>query len=63
MNIVVLQGTPVRPPEERVLRDGARVVELEVGVEGPDGRAEVVPVSWPDPSAGNRLATRLWMAA
>jgi single-strand DNA-binding protein len=51
VNVVVVQGHLSRPPEERVLPSGDRVVSLEVTTSGPDGRAESVPVAWPDAPA------------
>ena len=49
MNVVVLRGTVVRPPEIRELPSGARLVSFDLRTAGPDGRAETVPVSWADP--------------
>ena len=51
MNVVVLNGRLTRPPEERVLPSGDRVVSLEMSVARPGERADSVPVAWPDPPA------------
>ena len=56
MNVVMLQGTLSRAPEERHLASGDRVVGYEVSVPSPEGRAESVPVVWFDPpAAGSKL--------
>lgn len=46
MNVVVLGGRLARPAEERVLPSGDRLLGFEVTVDGPEGRAETVPVVW-----------------
>src|ERR1700716_4032641 len=46
MNVVTLQGRLARPAAERVLPSGDRLVNLEVTTDGPDGKAETVPVAW-----------------
>jgi single-strand DNA-binding protein len=46
MNIVVLQGTLSRQPEERTLPSGDRLVSYEVTTRLPDGTAATAPVSW-----------------
>lgn len=51
MNVVALHGTLTRVPEERVLGSGERLLAYEVRVRRGDGRAESVPVVWPDPPA------------
>lgn len=52
MNVTVLQGHLTRPPERRVLPSGDELVHYEVTVPGDgDGRAESVPVVWPDAPA------------
>jgi single-strand DNA-binding protein len=51
MNVVGLNGRLTRPPEERVLPSGARVVGLEMSVARPGERADSVPVAWLDPPA------------
>jgi single-strand DNA-binding protein len=52
MNIAVVRGHLSRPPERRTLSSGEELVSLEVTVERPDDRAEIVPVVWPSaPSA------------
>jgi single-strand DNA-binding protein len=53
MNIAVVRGHLSRPPERRTLSSGDELVSLEVTVERPDDRAEIVPVVWPSapPSA------------
>jgi single-strand DNA-binding protein len=56
MNVVVLRGTVVRPPEIRELPSGDRLVSFDVRTAGPDGRAEAVPVSWADPPAADEEA-------
>ncbi|MGH9156412.1 MAG: hypothetical protein ACRD1K_11395 [Acidimicrobiales bacterium] len=50
-NIVVVRGRLSRPADLRLLASGARQVELQVSVPGPDGRAESVPVVWPEAPA------------
>ena len=50
MNVVALSGRLSRPPEERVLDSGTRLMSLQVTVEGAE-RAETVPVVWFDPRA------------
>ena len=50
MNVVALSGRLSRPPEERVLDSGTRLMSLQVTVEGAD-RSETVPVVWFDPRA------------
>lgn len=47
VNVVVLVGTLSRPPEERTLPSGDRLVAFEVTTRPPEGRAESVPVVWP----------------
>jgi single-strand DNA-binding protein len=56
MNVVVVQGAVFREPEIRELPSGARLVSFDVRTEGPDGRAEAVPVSWADPPAADEDA-------
>jgi single-strand DNA-binding protein len=51
MNVVVLHGTLTRVPEVRVLASGERLVAYELRVRRGEGRAESVPVVWPDPPA------------
>jgi hypothetical protein len=46
MNLVTLQGRLARPAVERLLRSGDRMVGFEVSTDGPDGKAETVPVVW-----------------
>ena len=48
MNLVVLHGTLTRPPEERLLPSGDRLVSYEVRVNRADAPAETVPVVWLD---------------
>jgi single-strand DNA-binding protein len=48
MNVAIVRGTLSRPPEERVLPSGDRLVALEVTVPREGERAEGVPVVWPD---------------
>ena len=48
MNVAIVRGCLSRPPEERVLPSGDRLVALEVTVPHPGRRAEGVPVVWPD---------------
>jgi single-strand DNA-binding protein len=52
MNIVILRGVLSRPPEERELPSGDRIVTYEVTVAAPDGRSETVPVVWSPPASG-----------
>jgi single-strand DNA-binding protein len=51
MNVVALVGRLSRPPEERVLDSGTRLMSMQVTVPGADGKGETVPVAWFDPSA------------
>jgi single-stranded DNA-binding protein len=48
MNVVTLQGRLARPAAQRMLPSGDRLVSFEVTVEGPEGKAETVPVVWFD---------------
>jgi single-strand DNA-binding protein len=48
MNLCVVKGLLSRPPEERILPSGDRLVSLEVSIHRPNQRGESVPVSWPD---------------
>lgn len=48
MNVVVLQGTLSRDPQERVLPSGGAVVEYEVRFQLDERRTETVPVVWYD---------------
>jgi single-strand DNA-binding protein len=56
MNVVVVRGSVVRAPEVRELPSGARTVSFDVRTDGPDGRAEAVPVAWTDPPAADEAA-------
>jgi single-strand DNA-binding protein len=51
MNVAVLCGTLSRAPEVRELPSGDRLVAYEVTVRPPQGKAESVPVAWPDAPA------------
>ena len=51
MNVVALAGRLSRPPEERVLDSGTRLMSMQVTVPGVDGKGETVPVAWFDPAA------------
>jgi single-strand DNA-binding protein len=51
MNVVVLHGTLIRLPEERLLPSGDRLVTFDVRVRRRDTPAETVPVVWPDAPA------------
>jgi single-strand DNA-binding protein len=44
MNVVILRGSLTRPPEERALPSGDRVVSYDVRTEQADGPGETVPV-------------------
>ncbi|HEX2192274.1 MAG TPA: single-stranded DNA-binding protein [Acidimicrobiales bacterium] len=46
INLVVLVGRLARPPEQRELPSGDRLVAYEVTVARPGARAESVPVVW-----------------
>jgi hypothetical protein len=46
MNLVALQGRLARPAADRLLPSGDRMVGFEVTTDGPDGKAETVPVVW-----------------
>ncbi|HET9731876.1 MAG TPA: single-stranded DNA-binding protein [Acidimicrobiales bacterium] len=50
MNVVVIMGRLSRPSEERTLESGARLMTLQVTVDGPTG-AETVPIVCFDPPA------------
>ena len=49
INLVVLRGVLARPASLVELPSGSRLASLEVTVRRPDGPAEPVPVSVPDP--------------
>ena len=51
MNVVVLRGRLTRPSELRILPSGDQLVALEVSTVRPGGRAESVPVVWPEAPA------------
>ncbi len=51
MNVVLLQGTLSRDPEERILASGDRLVTYEVTTREEGRRAATVPVVWADPPA------------
>lgn len=51
MNVTMLAGRVSRPPEERSLPSGDRVVAYDVTVPNPGDRADTVPVVWHDPPA------------
>lgn len=55
MNVTVVTGHLSRPPERRTLPSGDDLVGFEVTVDGPEERAESVPVVWPSapPSAAS----------
>jgi single-strand DNA-binding protein len=58
MNVVVLRGSLSRPPDERVLDSGTRLVRFEVTTKDPDDRAQTVPVAWIDaPAAAARISS------
>jgi single-strand DNA-binding protein len=46
INITIVRGTLSRPPTERTLPSGDRLVAFEVTVRPDDGPADSVPVSW-----------------
>ena len=48
LNVVVVRGCLTREPEERVLPSGDRQIGLELSVRPEEGKAESVPVVWPD---------------
>ncbi len=50
-NLVVLVGRLARPPEQRELPSGDRLVAYEVTVARPGAKAEGVPVVWLEPPA------------
>lgn len=50
-NVVVVHGRLSRPAELRLLPSGDRLAALELSVAGPEGKAESVPVVWPEPPA------------
>lgn len=49
MNVAVIQGRVGKPPEERTLPSGDRIVQLEVAVRRIGHPGESVPVAWPNP--------------
>jgi single-strand DNA-binding protein len=51
VNVVVIRGRLSRPPEEKVLESGTRLVSFEVTVPRAEERAETVPVAWMDAPA------------
>jgi len=51
MNVTMLSGRLSRPPEERSLPSGDRVVAYDVTIANPGERADTVPVVWHDPPA------------
>jgi single-strand DNA-binding protein len=51
MNVVILRGSLTRPPEERALPSGDRVVSYDVRTEPADGPGETVPVVSAPPEA------------
>lgn len=51
MNVVVLHGVLSRPPEERALPSGDRLIAYEVTIRTDGAPAESVPVCWLDPPA------------
>ena len=51
MNVVILHGVLSRPPEERALPSGDRIVAYEVTIRAEGAAAESVPVTWLDPPA------------
>jgi single-strand DNA-binding protein len=46
VNVVALRGRLARPADPRVLPSGDRLIDYQVTVDGPEGRAETVPVVW-----------------
>jgi single-strand DNA-binding protein len=51
MNLAVALGRLSRPPQQRELPSGDRLVSFEVTVRQEPGPAETVPVVWPDAPA------------
>jgi single-strand DNA-binding protein len=51
MNVTMLRGRLSRPPEERTLPSGDRLVAYDLTVPHPGDRADSVPLVWPDPPA------------
>lgn len=49
MNIVIVRGVLSRPPEERTLQSGTRLVSFDVAVRSEGHPMETVPVTWEDP--------------
>ena len=45
-NVVVIRGVLARPPDERQLPNGERVLGFELRVAVANGRAESVPIAW-----------------
>jgi hypothetical protein len=46
MNVVTLRGRLARPAADRQLPSGDRLLGLELTMDGPEGKAETVPVVW-----------------
>jgi single-strand DNA-binding protein len=46
MNVVVLQGSLSREPQERQMPSGGEVIEYEVRIRAEERGAEIVPVVW-----------------
>ncbi|CAN5531173.1 hypothetical protein BH18ACT1_BH18ACT1_18180 [soil metagenome] len=51
MNVCILRGRLLRPPEQRVLPGGRCLVTYELSVARADAPAEPVPVVWESPPA------------
>lgn len=51
MNIAVVRGRVLRPPTERQLSSGTRLVSIDVGVTYDDRPGETLEVVWADPPA------------
>jgi hypothetical protein len=49
LNMAVVAGVLIRPPQQVELPSGSRIASFEVTVRGPEGPAEVVPATWADP--------------
>ena len=48
INLSVVRGALSSPPTARTLPSGDQLVSLEVTVRPAEGRADTVPVAWPD---------------
>jgi hypothetical protein len=55
MNVAAIRGRVLRPPTDRELGSGLRLVSIDVGVAYEEGPEESVEVVWADPPAAGLL--------